>query len=258
VIHLEGRTSIAAALAAGRRRIVELVTADDADEEKLRELLADARRRGVAVRSVSGAELEAIAHGRSHGGVVARCEPLPPTGETELLASVDATRRPDTPLLLLLDGIEDARNLAFTMRSAEALGASALLLRKHDLDFDETELSRASSGAFERLPFVRIDRESALLGELARRGVELVGCTANAKRTIFELDLRGPTLLAVGGEKRGLSGAVRAACTTFARIPTRSSSDGRSTGLDNAPSLSTSHAAAVVLAEALRQRETSR
>ena len=241
-MHLEGRTSIEAALAAGRRRVEVILVKEGSHDEKLHELFAAAERRGVAVKRVAAAELDELAHGRSHGGVVALCRPLKPTSEAELLAALGGTSKP--PLLLLIDGSEDGRNLGFTLRSAEAFGADAVLLKKHVFDFDETELSRASSGAFERLPLVRIDRETELLRELRKRGLELLACVAGAKRTVHEIDLRGPLLLAVGGEKRGLSGAVRDECTRFARIPTASA----------ATSLAMSHAAAVVLAEAARQR----
>lgn len=231
-----------AALAAGRRRVEVVLVKEGAHEEKLEELLAAAARREVPVKRVSGEELERIAHGRTHGGVVAVCAPLAPGSEVELLALVDGLR--SAPLLLLLEGIEDDRNLGFTLRSAEALGATAVLLKKHVLDFDETEVSRSSSGAFERLPWVRIDRESDLLRELGRRGVQIVGCIAGAKRAIWEVDLVRPTLLCVGGEKRGLSASVRERCDALARIPMAAA----------ATSLSMSHAGAILLAEAARQR----
>lgn len=257
VIHLEGRQSIEAALAAGRRRIEVILVKEGAHEEKLEELFAAAARRNVAIKRVAGDELDRLAHGRSHGGVVAVCVPLAPTSEQELLATLDGLK--SAPLLLLIDGTEDDRNLGFTLRSAEALGATAVLVKKHVLDFDETEISRCSSGAFERLPLVRIDRESELLRELKRRGLALVGCIAGAKRAIWEVDLSQPSLLAVGGEKRGLSGAVREECTLFARIPLRAGAPSSASAPSSAAatSLSMSHAAAIVLAEAARQRSTN-
>jgi 23S rRNA (guanosine2251-2'-O)-methyltransferase len=246
LIHLEGRTSIEAALAVGRRRIQVILVKAGAHEEKLGELFAAAERRKVAVKRVDAAELEGLTHGASHGGVVAICTPLPMPNEAELLALLDG--RSGAPLLLLLEGIQDDRNLGFTLRSAEALGATAILLKKHVFDFDETELSRTSSGAFERLPLVRIDRETELLRELERRGFAFVACLGRAGRTIYDVDLRGPTVLCIGGEKRGLSAAVRRVCTAFARIPMASS----------VTSLSMSHATAILLAEAARQRLTAR
>ncbi len=242
MIHIEGRITVEAALAAGRRRIEVILVKDGAHEEKLEELFAAAERRKVAIKRVDGAELDALAHGRSHGGVVALCVPLELVEEHELLAMLGGLTTP--PLLVLVEGSEDDRNLGFAIRSAEGLGATAVLLKKHVVDWDETEVTRSSSGAFERLPLVRIDRESDLLRELKRRGFALVACVANAKRSIWGLDLRAPTLLCIGGEKRGLSAAVRDECTVFARIPMHSA----------VTSLSMSHAAAILLGEAARQR----
>ena len=78
MLHLEGRVSVEAALQAGRRRISVILLKEGAHEEKLEELLAAAERRKVAVKRVPGAELDTLAHGRSHGGVLALCVPLKP------------------------------------------------------------------------------------------------------------------------------------------------------------------------------------
>jgi 23S rRNA (guanosine2251-2'-O)-methyltransferase len=175
--------------------------------------------------------------------VLAVCSPKPPTSPDELMLLLDGLA--DPPLLLLLEGVEDARNLGFTLRSAEATGAHGVLIKKHLWDFDSTEIARPASGAYERMPLVRFE-EVDLLRQLQRRGVRVYGCVAGAKRSIYDADLAGSSLLAIGGEKRGLSGAVREVCDQFISIPTR--------GGNGATSLSMSHAASVILAEAMRQR----
>ena len=129
------------------------------------------------------------------------------------------------------------------MRSAEAFGVHAVLVKKHLWDFDAVEVARSSSGAYERLPLVQVESVKPLK-RLGQRGVKLLGCIAGAGRTIYDVDLTGPTMLAIGGEKRGLSGATRELCDQFVSIPT----------VGGASSLALSHAAAVVLAEAMRQR----
>src|SRR5207249_10367326 len=132
----------------------------------------------VAVRYVDAREIDALAHGSSHGGVLAVCSAKPRMGIAQLLEFIDKSNEP--PLLLLLEGIEDARNLGFTIRSAEALGAHALLIKKHLWDFDPTEVARPASGAYERLPLVQIDEVAALL-KLQSRGLKLIGCIAGAR-----------------------------------------------------------------------------
>jgi 23S rRNA (guanosine2251-2'-O)-methyltransferase len=159
----------------------------------------------------------------------------------QLLELLD--RIPESPLLLLLEGVDDTRNLGFVVRSALALGVHAVLIKKHLWDFDSTDLARASSGASELLPLVQIDQATDL-AHLRHRGIKLVGCLAGAKRTLYDANLCEGAMLAIGGEKRGLSGAVRSICDGFVTIPSRS----------DAPALSLSHAAAIVMAEANRQR----
>jgi 23S rRNA (guanosine2251-2'-O)-methyltransferase len=239
--HLEGRQSILAALRARQRRFQVILVGHGLHTEKIQEVLDLARETGVPVKTVERAELDSLAHGRTHGGVLAIASAKPRLSGNELLALLDTLTEP--PLLLLLEGIDDARNLGFTLRSAEALGAHAVLIKKHLWDFDAVEVARPASGAYERLPLVQIENIDPLL-KLQARGIRLYGCIAGARRTIYDRDLTRPIILAIGGEKRGLSGAVRNICDRFVTIPTR----------PGVSSLSLSHSASIVLAEAHRQR----
>src|SRR5687768_105109 len=116
--HLEGRQSVLAALRAGKRKFQTVLVSHGAHEEKVQDVLDLAAERGVPVRRAERRELDALAHGATHGGVIAVCTPKPRTSTEELLVLLDCLREP--PLLLLLEGVEDARNLGFTLRSAEA------------------------------------------------------------------------------------------------------------------------------------------
>jgi len=239
---LEGRESILAALRAYQRRFEVILVSHGAHREKIEEVLAVAAERGIPLKQVDRKELDALAHGASHGGLLAIVSAKPrlrPSDLPEILSRLSTA-----PLMLLLEGIDDARNLGFTLRTAEAMGACAVLVKKHLWDFDPVEVARPSSGSYERLPLVQIDDVSPLK-QLQRGGLRIFGCVAGAKRTIHDVDLTGPALLAIGGEKRGLSGAVRSICDRLITIPTAAKST----------SLSLSHAAAIVLAEAARQRK---
>jgi 23S rRNA (guanosine2251-2'-O)-methyltransferase len=222
---LEGRICALAALQAGRRKVEALLVKQGIRDDTIRDLLDAAAERGVPVRKVREEALDAQAHGKTHGGVLAIAEPLPPS---TLPASLD--------FALLLDGVDDGRNLGYALRSAEAFGVQAVILRRRAWDFDGGDVSRASSGAFERLPVV--------IGDDVPPGLALIGCMAGAAKTIYEEDFARPLVLAIGGEKRGLSAALRDRCSSRVSIPTK----------DGAPSLSLTHAAAVVMAEVARQR----
>ena len=242
--HLEGRQSVLAALQARQRRFQVILIAHGSHTEKLQDVLDLASELAVPIKQVERSELDSLAHGQTHGGVLAIASAKPLLSEPGLLNLIDSATAP--PLLLLLEGVDDARNLGFTLRSAEAMGAAAVLIKKHLWDFDPVEIARPASGAYERLPLVQFE-DVELLKQLQRRAIQIHGCIAGVRQTIYDADLTRPTLLAIGGEKRGLSAAVRNLCDQLVTIPT--------TG--GPSSLALSHAAAIVLSEANRQRRAS-
>jgi 23S rRNA (guanosine2251-2'-O)-methyltransferase len=239
--HLEGRQSVLAALQARQRKINVILLRHGIHTAELTELLALAESNGVPIRYVDDRELSSMAHGATHGGVLAVATEKPRTTVERLIEMLHSTTTP--PLLVLLEGVEDDRNLGFAIRTAEACGAMALLIKKHLWDFDSVEVSRPSSGAYERLPLVQISTTDELQ-QIKKIGIRLIGCLAGAKRALWDIDMTRGVCLAIGGEKRGLSGAVRKLCDRFVTIPTAG----------GASSLSLSHASAIVMAEALRQR----
>jgi len=239
--HLEGQQSIIAAIQACQRRIDVILLSHGAHEEKFEEVLTLAEARQIPIRRVDRAELDSLAHGSTHGGIIAIATPKQRMPIAELEEQL--SHQEERPLLLLLEGVEDARNLGFVIRSAEALGFHAVLIKKHLWDLDPVEIARPASGAYERMPLVQIDSVEPLK-RLQSRGLRLYGCIAGAKRTIYDVPLAEPCILALGGEKRGISGAVRDICDRFVTIPSR----------PGVSSLSLSHAAAIVMAEAMRQR----
>ena len=123
---------------------------------------------------------------------------------------------------------------SFAGRESEFSG----VIKRHLWDLDPVEIARPASGPFERLPMAQID-DVKLLNQLRNSGMKLLGCVAGARKDIFQPDLKIPVILAIGGQKRGLSGAVRDICDGFMSIPTESA----------ATSLSLSHAAAIVMAD---------
>ena len=229
---------------ARQRRIEVILLAHGAHEEKYADIIALAAEIGVPIRKVDRKELDTMVHGRTHGGCIAVCSPKPRLNIEELNELLRPLYTP--ALLLVIEGVEDARNLGFVLRTAEAMGVHAVMIKKHLWDLDPVEIARPASGAYERLPLVQIDTV-APLQQLQARGMQLIGCLAGVRQTMYEADLKLPTILALGGEKRGLSGAVRDICNSFVTIPT----------VGGASSLSLSHAAAIITGEAYRQRRAT-
>src|SRR5262245_61741795 len=114
--HLEGRQSVLAALRARQRRFEVVLVRHDAHTEKVQDVLDLAGQLNVPIRRVACEQLNSLAHGASHGGVLAICSEKPRLSGAELTQMLDALSEP--PLLLLLEGVDDARNLGFTLRTA--------------------------------------------------------------------------------------------------------------------------------------------
>lgn len=239
---LEGKICVEAALKARQRKISLIIIRSGLHEQQIQPILDEALKQNIALKYATRAELDAMAHGKTHGGIIALATPKPPVHWEAILEQVK--KHPSSSGLLLLEGVDDNQNFGFTLRSAEAMGIDSVLLKKHLWDFDGAAVSRASSGAFERMPIALLDQADKALPRLKNAGLKLVGCIANAKRTMYDVDLTLPIMLAIGGEKRGLSAAVRDHCDVFIKIPMAS----------DIGSLSLSHSASVVMAEMMRQR----
>jgi 23S rRNA (guanosine2251-2'-O)-methyltransferase len=192
----------------------------------------------VPVLFVPRAALDRLVAGQAvHQGVVARAAAVLLCDLEELVDGAAGT------LLVLVDGIEDPRNLGAVIRSAAGAGATGVLLPERRVAGLGPACAKAAAGALRRVPLARVKSVQRALERLSRAGIWTVGLAAGA-RPVWETDFVRPTCLVIGGEERGLSRLARERCDDLAGIPMAS-------GLD---SLNASVAASVALFEAVRQR----
>ncbi|HEX8130547.1 MAG TPA: 23S rRNA (guanosine(2251)-2'-O)-methyltransferase RlmB [Pyrinomonadaceae bacterium] len=244
--HLYGVLPVLEALRAGNRRIERITIAEGVNEARLRELFELAREFRVTIRRASRAELQRIAAaGANHQGVVAHVAAVAyrDAGElTDALAARVGTSEP--PLAVVLDGVEDPRNLGAIIRTAECAGVHGLFVPERRAAGLTETVAKAAAGALEYLPVARATNIARLVEEFKERGIWTIGTDAEANIAYTDWDWTQPCALLFGGEGAGLRRLVRERCDALVRIPLR----GR------IPSLNVSVAAAVVLYEALRQR----
>ncbi|HEY0080245.1 MAG TPA: 23S rRNA (guanosine(2251)-2'-O)-methyltransferase RlmB [Pyrinomonadaceae bacterium] len=243
---LYGLLPVLEALRAGSRQLERITLAEGAHEHRLRELLELSRQAGVPVRRAPRAELQRMAAGANHQGVIASVAAAAYLDPDELLDSLAArigTNEP--PLALVLDGVEDPRNLGAIVRTAECAGAHALFLPERRAAGLTDTVAKAAAGALEYVPVARATNVVRLVEELKRRGIWTIGTAADAPLAYDAWDWTQPSALLLGGEGAGLRRLVRERCDALVRIPLH----GR------IASLNVSVAAGVVLYEALRQRK---
>jgi 23S rRNA (guanosine2251-2'-O)-methyltransferase len=226
-----GIRPVVESLKSGRRRIFEVLDSVGDDE-----VAKAATERGVDVKRVSRQRVEELSRGGVHQGVVARVEPYPYSGLEEILSAPE-------PVVLILDGVTDPRNLGAVLRAADGAGASGVVIPKDRAVGVTAAAVKASAGASEH---VRVARETNLRRAIERmKEAGLWVYAADAGGTPYtELDLAGPVAFVLGSEGRGVRRLVREACDGKVSIPM----------LGAVESLNVSVASAVLLYEARRRR----
>lgn len=225
------------ALASGQQTLERIHISREERSGKVQQIIELARRHGVPVRREDRAVLDRLGAGQIHQGIVAII------GEARY-ADFELLFKGKTPLIVVLDGVEDPHNLGAVIRTAEACGASGVVVpERHSAPLSATVV-KASAGASAHVPVVRVTNLSAALKEMKVRGVWVVGVDPAGDRPWTGFDFQGPVALVLGGEHRGLRRLVREHCDILVRIPM----------LGRIESLNVSVAAAVVMYEAVRQR----
>jgi len=247
--HVFGVQPVLEALRAGARPIERLTLAEGAHESRLREILEIARYADIPVRRVPRTELQRIAAGANHQGVVATIAAAHYTHADDLLDALAArVGTEDPPLAIVLDGVEDPRNLGAVIRTVECAGAHGVFVPERRASGLTETVAKAAAGALEYVPVARAANVVRLIEELKGRGVWTVGTAAGAETSYADWDWTQPCALLLGGEGEGLRRLVRERCDVLVSIPLRGQIE----------SLNVSVAAGIVLYEAVRQRTASR
>ena len=183
------------------------------------------------------AELEALAGSPDHQGFVAEVDAYPYADPSSLL-------EPEEALIVALDQVQDPHNLGAVCRSAEAAGATGVVICERRAAAVTAVACKSSAGAVEHLAIARVRNLSDWLGEAKTAGAWVYGAEADAETAHTGADLTGKAILVLGSEGRGLRPRVAGSCDLLVSIPVRGAVE----------SLNVSAAAAVLLYEAVRQR----
>lgn len=218
-------------------------------EGGLAALCQQASRRGLAPVGRSRSELDQLSRGGVHQGVVALCGAYRyAEGVAELLSR--AAEQHAAPLLLILDGVTDPQNLGALVRSAYVLGAHGVIVPQDRAAPVTPAAVKAAAGATELLPIAMVKNLARALDELKQHDIWLIAAVAPGQdgQPPWALDLAQPSALCLGSEGRGLRPLSRKSCELRVEIPMLG-------GLRGA-SLNVAAAGAVLLYEALRQRQS--
>lgn len=238
-----GVSPVLEALRANPRRIEKIVIADGVRVYRLREVIDLANRSGVLVEWQPRERLRTIVGDEAKDqGVVAIAAAADYADVDDILASAS-----ETPLFVLLDSVEDPRNLGAILRTAECAGVDGVFVpERRAVGLTET-VAKAAAGATEHIKVAKVTNLNRLIEELKRREIWVVGASAEGEMDHTEWEWARPTALVLGSEGRGLHRLIAENCDALVKIPM----------YGKIGSLNVSVAAGVILFEARRQRVES-
>lgn len=239
---IEGRNALTEALKSGRT-IDKVYVAEGSTDRALTRLAALAKEAGAVVVPVDRRKLDQMSPTGAHQGVIAAVAAHEYASVDDILAL--AAERGEAPLIVICDELSDPHNLGAILRSAECAGAHGVIIPKRRSVGLTAVVAKTSAGAVEYLPVARVSNIANTIRELKEKGVWIYGTAADGASGLYRTDLTGPTAIVIGNEGEGMSRLVRESCDVLVSIPMK----GRIS------SLNASAAAAVLLYEALRQRE---
>lgn len=206
----------------------------------LKSLETDARKLQIEIQFVDAKELDYLAHGQNHQGALARVRAYSYAPFSELKSTISEAR---SQTVLIMDGITDPRNFGAILRTAEAVGAGAIIIPKDRSVRITPVVLKASAGAVNHLRIYRLTNLRRALMLLKSSGFWIVGLDANATETYDSKEYPNKLGIVLGSEGRGLRPLIAKQCDYLVRIPMKG----------KISSLNVSVAAAILLYEVSRQ-----
>ena len=235
-----GRNPVMEALKSNRT-INKIWLAKGGQKGSVREIVALAKEKRIAVQMVERSKLDKMFPHENHHGVAASVASADYVAWQDI---VDAARQKgEDPLLVILDELEDPHNLGAILRSVDAVGAHGVIIPKRRAVPLTDGVAKASAGAIEHVPVARVSNLVQVIEELKKQGIWIAGADLHGEY-MHKQDLTGPLAIVVGSEGKGLGKLVRESCDYVVSIPMQ--------GKIN--SLNASVATGVLLYEVYRQR----
>jgi 23S rRNA (guanosine2251-2'-O)-methyltransferase len=238
--YIYGINAVAEALKARGRTFAWVGVAKERHDLRLKHVVDECRRQGVAVRFVPREELDQMAGNNAHQGVVA----VTSAKQYNDLEDVVAAKRGQYSLIVVLDGVEDPHNLGAILRTSDAAGADGVVIPERRAAGVTAIVTKTSAGASEHLPIAKVTNIARTLEELKAQNLWMVGLDERGTQSYDSLDYNMDCAIVLGAEGKGLHDLVKKKSDFLVSIPM----------LGKVPSLNVSVAGAVVMYELVRQR----
>jgi 23S rRNA (guanosine2251-2'-O)-methyltransferase len=236
-----GLNPVLEAILAGRNIEIIFISSGKKDSFKILEIEKEAQKRNIFLRE-RDIQFFHTHFPKGHQGIAAQVLPKTYISLEELLGI--PSKNGELPLFIILDLIEDPRNLGAILRVADAAGAHGIVIQSHRSVRLDAAVSKSSAGAVEYVPVSMVTNIKHAMQDMKEQGITIIGAEAGVGKVVWDVDLRMPLALVVGSEGKGLRKTVKESCDILVSLPMRGSIN----------SLNVSVAIGILIFEILRQR----
>jgi len=236
-----GLNPVLEAVRAGRNIEAIFLSSGKKSSSQILEIEKEAQQRNILLQERDNQFFHAN-FPKGHQGIAARVFPKTYISLEELLEI--PSRNNELPLFIILDLIEDPRNLGAILRVADAAGVHGVVIQSHRSVSLSAEVSKSSAGAVEYIPVSLVANIKHAIHAMKEQGITILGAEAEADKVVWDFDLRIPLALVIGSEGKGLRKTVKESCDLLGSLPM----------LGRINSLNVSVAVGILTFEILRQR----
>lgn len=198
---IEGSVSVKAAILGNKRTVGRLFCDREKHDKNTAFIIRQAESRNIPVERLPREEIDRMADGKTHGGLLALCG-------NRTYDPLSSALEADCPFVVILEGVEDPFNLGYIIRTLYTAGCTGLVIRNRDWSFSEPVILKSSAGASEYINLILSDDMASSLRYLKKQGCVTYAAMRKDAVSYLEADYRKPSVLLIGGEMRGLSSSV--------------------------------------------------
>jgi 23S rRNA (guanosine2251-2'-O)-methyltransferase len=244
-INIFGFHSIESLLKSNPESVIKVLIQNNRKDKRATEIVNTLISQKISFSMNDRNDLDRIAKGEAHQGIISEVILPSLLNEESLFKSIsDISLK---PLILVLDSIQDPRNLGACLRSANAAGVDCVVINKDGSAPINALVHKTSAGAINSLKIYHVTNLSRTIKEMQKRGIWVIGLDGNSKSTIFDVKLTDATAIVMGSEGKGIRRLIKETCDQIVTIPMSG----------NIESLNVSVATGIALFESKRQREST-
>jgi len=244
-IHIYGFHSIEAQLNSNPECILNVFVQTGRSDSRMSEMTSFLNTQKINFSKIDKNKLDRLTKGEPHQGIVAEVILPPLLGHEALIDFV--TKLSSSPLILMLDSIQDPRNLGACLRCANAAGVDCVVVNKDGSAPINAVVHKTSAGAINQLKIFQVTNLVRTIKALKDKKLWVIGLDGSVSTSLYDINLIDPTVIVMGTEGKGLRQLIKKTCDQLATIPM----------IGNVESLNVSVATGIALFEGRRQRQSS-